>query len=127
YNNRFEAIPALVTFRPPRISRKPAIHGSQTAVVVGKTGEEIWTDQHGRVKVQFFWDRQGKRDENSSCWIRVAQGWAGKGWGMIHIPRLGQEVVVTFLEGDPDRPLITGSVYNADQATPYALPHDQTK
>ncbi len=79
------------------------------------------------MKVQFFWDRQGKSDENSSCWIRVAQGWAGKGWGMMYIPRIGQEVVVTFLEGDPDRPIITGSVYNADQITPYPLPDEQTK
>ena len=127
YTNRFEAIPISASYRPARIARKPAIHGAQTAVVVGKAGEEIWTDKYGRVKVQFFWDRQGRYDENSSCWIRVAQGWAGKRWGMTHIPRLGHEVVVTFLEGDPDRPLITGSVYNADMMTPYALPGEQTK
>jgi type VI secretion system secreted protein VgrG len=127
YTNRFEAIPASVPFRPPRLARKPAIHGTQTAVVVGKSGEEIFTDKYGRVKVQFFWDREGVMDENSSCWIRVAQGWAGKGWGVIHIPRIGQEVVVSFLEGDPDRPLITGSVYNADQTVPYALPDEHTK
>ena len=127
YSNRFEALPASVPFRPVRIARKPAIHGAQTAVVVGKSGEEIWTDKYGRVKVQFFWDRQGRFDENSSCWIRVAQGWAGKRWGMMHIPRIGQEVIVTFLEGDPDRPLITGSVYNADMTTPYPLPGEQTK
>jgi type VI secretion system secreted protein VgrG len=127
YANRFEAIPSSVPYRPPRLARKPAIHGTQTAVVVGKSGEEIWTDNYGRVKVQFFWDRQGRSDENSSCWIRVAQGWAGKQWGMIHIPRIGQEVVVNFLEGDPDRPIITGSVYNADHMTPYPLPAEQTK
>ena len=127
YTNRFEAIPSSVPYRPPRVARKPAIHGSQTAVVVGKSGEEIWTDNYGRVKVQFFWDRQGRYDENSSCWVRVAQGWAGKQWGMIHIPRIGQEVVVNFLEGDPDRPIITGSVYNADHMTPYPLPAEQTK
>ncbi len=127
YTNRFGAIPASVPYRPPRIAAKPVIHGTQTAVVVGKSGEEIWTDRYGRVKVQFFWDRLGSSDENSSCWIRVAQGWAGKQWGIIHIPRLGQEVVVSFLEGDPDCPLITGSVYNASQMTPYSLPGEQTK
>jgi type VI secretion system secreted protein VgrG len=127
YANRFEAIPNVVPYRPPRLARKPAIHGSQTAVVVGKSGEEIWTDKYGRVKVQFFWDRQGGYDENSSCWIRVAQGWAGKGWGMIQIPRIGQEVIVHFLEGDPDRPIIAGSVYNGDQVVPYTLPDEQTK
>jgi len=127
YTNRFEAVPNSVSYRPPRVALKPMIHGTQTAVVVGKSGEEIWTDQYGRVKVQFFWDRQGEYNENSSCWIRVAHGWAGKQWGMIHIPRIGQEVVVSFLEGDPDRPIITGSVYNAVQTVPYTLPDEQTK
>ena len=127
YKNRFEAIPASVQFRPARRARKPIIEGTQTAVVVGKSGEEIWTDQYGRVVVQFFWDRQGTDDEKSSCWIRVAQGWAGKQWGFICIPRIGQEVIVSFLEGDPDRPIITGSVYNADQMPPYTLPDYQTK
>jgi len=127
YANEFEAIPNSVPFRPPRLARKPVIPSAQTAVVVGKSGEEIWTDKYGRVTVQFFWDREGKADENSSCWIRVAQGWAGKQWGSIYIPRIGQEVAVSFLEGDPDRPLITGSVYNADQMPPYALPGEQTK
>ena len=127
YSNEFEAISNSVPFRPPRFSRKPVIPSTQTAVVVGKSGEEIWTDQYGRVKVQFFWDREGTDDENSSCWIRVAHGWAGKQWGAIYIPRIGQEVVISFLEGDPDRPLITGSVYNADQEVPYALPDQQTK
>ena len=127
YRNRFEAIPNSVTYRPPRRARKPVIEGTQTAVVVGKSGEEIWTDQYGRVVVQFFWDRIGTSDEKSSCWIRVAQGWAGKQWGFIAIPRIGQEVIVSFLEGDPDRPLITGSVYNGVQMPPYTLPDYQTK
>ena len=127
YRNRFEAIPNSVPFRPPRRARKPVIEGTQTAVVVGKSGEEIWTDQYGRVVVQFFWDRQGTSDENSSCWIRVAQGWAGKQWGFICIPRIGQEVIVSFLEGDPDRPIITGSVYNAVEMPPYTLPDHQTQ
>jgi type VI secretion system secreted protein VgrG len=127
YHNEFEAIPNTVPFRPPRMATDPVIPSTQTAVVVGKSGEEIWTDQYGRVKVQFFWDREGNADENSSCWIRVATGWAGKQWGLITIPRIGQEVVVSFLEGDPDRPLITGSVYNAEQMPPYTLPGDQTK
>ncbi|HLY16855.1 MAG TPA: type VI secretion system tip protein VgrG [Bryobacteraceae bacterium] len=127
YTNRFESIPNTVPFRPARRARKPVIEGTQTAVVVGKSGEEIWTDQYGRIKVQFFWDREGNADENSSCWIRVAQPWAGKQWGFITTPRIGQEVVVDFLEGDPDRPLVIGSVYNAEQTTPYTLPDSQTK
>ena len=127
YTNRFEAIPNSVPFRPPRRARKPLIEGTQTAVVVGKSGEEIWTDQYGRVKVQFFWDRIGTSDENSSCWIRVAHGWAGINWGFITLPRISQEVIVSFLEGDPDRPLITGSVYNANQMPPYTLPDNQTQ
>lgn len=127
YRNSFEAFPATATFRPPRVTRKPRIAGSQTAIVVGKSGEEIWTDKYGRIKVQFPWDQLGKNDENSSCWIRVAQGWAGKSWGAMFLPRVGQEVVVSFLDGDPDRPLITGSVYNGQQPTPYAMPDEQTK
>jgi type VI secretion system secreted protein VgrG len=127
YSNEFEAIPNSVPFRPPRLARKPVIPSTQTAVVVGKSGEEIWTDKYGRIVVQFYWDREGSADENSSCWIRVAQGWAGNQWGSIYTPRIGQEVVVTFLDGDPDRPLITGSVYNADQMPPYTLPDEQTK
>src|SRR5579864_3328015 len=127
YRNTLEAIPASVPYHPPRNARRPFIQGSQTAVVVGKSGEEIWVDQYGRIKVQFFWDRAGNMDENSSCWIRVAQVWAGKGWGAIFTPRIGQEVIVDFLEGDPDRPIITGRVYNADQTVPYALPGEQTK
>jgi type VI secretion system secreted protein VgrG len=127
YTNSFEAFPAAVPYRPPRRTRKPVIPSTQTALVVGKSGEEIWTDQYGRVKVQFHWDQKGKSDENSSCWIRVAHGWAGKSWGQMFLPRIGQEVVVSFLEGDPDRPLITGAVYNAEQTVPYALPGEQTK
>jgi type VI secretion system secreted protein VgrG len=127
YRNTLECIPSSVPYHPPRNARRPFVQGTQTAVVVGKSGEEIWTDQYGRVKVQFFWDRAGQMDENSSCWIRVAQLWAGKGWGAIFTPRIGQEVIVDFLEGDPDRPIITGRVYNADQTVPYALPGEQTK
>jgi type VI secretion system secreted protein VgrG len=103
------------------------VQGPQTAVVVGKVGEEIYTDEYGRVKLQFHWDRYGGSDENSSCWVRVAQVWAGKNWGAMHIPRIGQEVVVDFLEGDPDRPIVTGRVYNADQLPPYTLPANMTQ
>ncbi|HEY3454337.1 MAG TPA: type VI secretion system tip protein VgrG [Bryobacteraceae bacterium] len=127
YRNSFEAIPQATPFRPIRRARKPIVQGSQTAVVVGKQGEEIWVDKYGRVRVQFFWDRRGKKDENSSCWMRVSQIWAGKNWGWMTIPRIGQEVVVDFLEGDPDRPLIIGRVNNADQMPPYALPDKQTQ
>ena len=98
------------------------IHGPQTAIVVGASGNEIETDKHGRIKVQFHWDRLGKKDENSSCWVRVAQPWAGKGFGMIALPRVGHEVVVSFLDGNPDRPLITGSVYNGENIPIYELP-----
>ncbi|MGC2656413.1 MAG: type VI secretion system tip protein TssI/VgrG, partial [Bryobacteraceae bacterium] len=118
YTNTFECIPSSTSFRPARVSPKPVIQGSQTAIVVGKEGEEI-TQDFGRIKVHFHWDRKGPRNEKSSCWIRVAQTWAGNGWGAISIPRVGQEVVVTFLEGDPDQPLITGSVYNGQQVPPY--------
>ncbi|MEO1527511.1 MAG: type VI secretion system tip protein VgrG [Planctomycetota bacterium] len=123
----FEAIKSATVFRSARETPVPRIRGPQTAVVVGKKGEEIWTDKYGRVKVQFRWDREGKADENSSCWVRVAQSWAGKRWGSIHIPRIGQEVIVEFLEGDPDRPIITGRVYNADEMPPYDLPAKQTQ
>jgi type VI secretion system secreted protein VgrG len=100
---------------------------TQTATVVGKAGEELWTDQYGRVKVQFHWDRDGKNDENSSCWVRVAQPWASKRFGAQFLPRVGDEVVVTFVDGDPDRPLITGSVYNGANQPPYVLPDNQTQ
>ena len=121
------AIDAHVPYRPPREARKPFVQGPQTAVVVGKSGEEIWPDKYGRVKVQFHWDRLGQRDETSSCWVRVSQPWAGKNWGAMSIPRLGQEVVVSFLEGDPDQPLITGRVYNGDQMPPWDLPANMTQ
>jgi type VI secretion system secreted protein VgrG len=114
-------------YRPLRSVPKPVVRGPQTAIVVGKAGEEIWTDKYGRIKVQFHWDRVGQNDENSSCWVRVAQGWAGKGWGAMAVPRIGMEVVVSFLEGDPDRPLVTGCLYNSDAMPPYALPAEQTK
>jgi len=127
YFNHFEAFPADVPYRPLRITPKPRIYSSQTAVVVGKAGEEIWTDKYGRIKVQFHWDELGKKDENSSCWMRVAQIWAGKSWGSIFIPRIGMEVIVNFLEGDPDQPIITGTVYNASQTVPYSLPDEKTK
>jgi type VI secretion system secreted protein VgrG len=123
----FEAIDAQRPYRPARTTQRPFVHGPQTAIVVGKSGEEIWTDEYGRVKVQFHWDRLGASDEKSSCWVRVAQVWAGAKWGAIHIPRIGQEVVVDFLEGDPDRPLITGRLYNADNMPPYALPTNATQ
>jgi type VI secretion system secreted protein VgrG len=127
YSNSFEAFPADKPFRPPVTTRKPRIGGAQTAVVVGKSGEEIFTDQYGRIKVKFFWDRLGTPDDKASCWIRVSQGWAGKGWGAFFLPRIGQEVIVTFLDGDPDRPVVTGAVYNAEQVVPYSLPGDSTK
>ena len=119
YQNTFTCIPSSLPFRPPRVARKPVVEGTQTAVVVGPAGEEIFTDKYGRVKVQFHWDRQGKNDVDSSCWVRVAQAWAGKRWGAFFWPRIGQEVIVDFLEGDPDQPIIVGSVYNADQMSPY--------
>lgn len=123
----FSAICHEHNFRPLPITVKPTVQGPQTAMVVGRAGEEIWTDQYGRVKVQFHWDRLGKDDEKSSCWVRVSQSWAGKGWGTIFIPRIGMEVIVSFLEGDPDRPLVTGCVYNSDAMPPYALPGNQTR
>jgi len=119
YRNRFTCIPQAVPFRPPRVTSKPVVKGTQSAVVVGPAGEEIFTDKYGRVKVQFHWDREGKNDADSSCWIRVGQPWAGKRWGTFFWPRIGQEVIVDFLEGDPDQPIILTSVYNADQMPPY--------
>jgi type VI secretion system secreted protein VgrG len=113
YSNGFVCIPAATVFRPP-FHPKPVVTGLQSAVVVGPKGEEIHTDEHGRVRVQFHWDRQGKKDENSSCMLRVAQAWGGGGRGAQYIPRIGDEVLVEFFEGDPDRPIITGSVYNSD-------------
>lgn len=126
YSNRFQCIPAEVPYRPQALTPRPTIGGAQTAVVVGSSGNDIETDQYGRIKVQFHWDRLGESDENSSCWLRVAQPIAGTGWGTWTVPRVGQEVVVAFLEGDPDRPLVTGTVYHAVNATPYTLPDDKT-
>ena len=127
YSCTFTARNATETFRPMRTTPKPSIPGPQTAIIVGPSGEEIHTDEYGRVKVQFHWDRYGKADQNSSCWIRVAQVWAGKKWGAMYIPRIGQEVIVEFLEGDPDQPIITGRVYNAANMPPYDLPGEKTK
>lgn len=127
YENLFEAIPSAVTFRPERRTAKPVVEGVQTAIVTGPSGEEIYPDKHGRVKVQFHWDRLGQNDENSSCWIRVSQLWAGAGWGAMFIPRIGQEVIVDFVEGDPDRPIITGRVYHGTNTPPYGLPGEKTK
>jgi type VI secretion system secreted protein VgrG len=122
-----EAVDAREAYRPQRVTVKPLVFGTQTAVVVGPKGEEIYTDEHSRVKVQFHWDRYGKLDENSSCWVRVGHAAAGKSFGAVQIPRIGQEVIVTFLEGDPDRPLIIGSVYNGSNKPPYALPANKTQ
>jgi type VI secretion system secreted protein VgrG len=119
YANSFTALPAGLAFRPTRTAPKPFVQGTQTAVVVGPPGQEIFTDKYGRVKVQFHWDRQGQRNADSSCWVRVAQPWAGKRWGASFWPRIGHEVIVAFQEGDPDQPIIVGSVYNADQMPPY--------
>lgn len=127
YGNRFTCIPFEVPFRPQRTTPRPFIHGTQTATVVGTKGQEIFTDKYGRIKVQFHWDREGKADANSSCWIRVATSWAGQQWGALHIPRIGQEVVVAFLEGDPDQPIVVGSVYNATLMPPYKLPDFMTQ
>jgi type VI secretion system secreted protein VgrG len=114
-------------YRPLSKTRKPTVQGCQTAVVVGPAGEEIFTDKYGRVKVQFHWDRQGERNSGSSCWMRVAQSWAGNRWGTMLIPRIGMEVIVHFLEGDPDQPIITGCVYNPQTMPPYILPDEKTK
>lgn len=127
YENHSTCIPFDLPFIPPQITIKPTVQGTQTAVVVGPPGEEIFTDKYGRVKVQFHWDREGNDDADSSCWIRVAQTWAGKKWGVMFIPRIGMEVVVDFLEGDPDQPIIVGCVYNADMMPPYPLPDEKTK
>jgi type VI secretion system secreted protein VgrG len=126
YVNTFESVPATVAARPRRPARALQ-QVTETALVVGPEGQEIYTDEYGRVKVQFHWDREGRRDERSSCWIRVSQAWAGSGWGFEFIPRVGMEVVVTFLGGDVDRPLITGCVPNAINKPPFKLPEDKTR
>ena len=122
-----EAVDARESYRPALVTPKPRIHGTQTAFVVGTSGSEITVDKYGCVKVQFHWDRVGQKNEDSSCWVRVAQFWGGRNWGAQYIPRVKDEVVVTFLEGDPDRPLIIGSVYNADHMPPYTLPDNHTQ
>jgi type VI secretion system secreted protein VgrG len=127
YANSFEAVPHDVSFRPLRMTERPLVHGPQTAVVVGPPGEKIFTDKHGRVRVQFHWDRYGKHDDKSSCWIRVSNSWAGRGWGAVNLPHVGHEVVVSFLEGDPDRPLVTGRVYNGENMTAMGMPDNKTQ
>lgn len=127
FDSSLTCIDAQQSFRPLANTHRPIVKGPQTALVVGPKGEEIWTDQYGRVKVHFYWDRHDQSNENSSCWIRVSQSWAGKNWGSMQIPRIGQEVIVSFLEGDPDRPIITGRVYNAEQTVPYDLPENATQ
>ncbi|WP_299611625.1 type VI secretion system Vgr family protein [uncultured Tateyamaria sp.] len=127
YRCSIEVQPAREPYRAPARTPRPENPGVQTAVVVGKAGEEVWTDKFGRVKIQFHWDRDGKQDEKSSCWVRSTVPWSGKGWGMMAIPRVGQEVVVQFEQGDPDRPIITGMVYNGDTKSPFPLPGNATQ
>ncbi|MGL4464221.1 MAG: type VI secretion system Vgr family protein [Planctomycetia bacterium] len=119
YDNSFRCIPDTVPYRPARVTPKPFVQGSQTAVVVGPKGEEVFTDKYGRIKVQFHWDLEGAKNADSSCWVRVAQLSAGKRWGTSFWPRVGQEVIVSFLEGNPDAPIVVGSVYNSEQMPPY--------
>ena len=126
YSCQFEAVPKAVRYQPSVRTRPSLVLGPQTAIVVGPSGDEIHTDKHGRVKVQFHWDREGQNDEKSSCWLRVSQPWASKGYGFMALPRIGDEVVVEFLEGNPDRPLITGRVYNGVNTPPWALPDHAT-
>src|SRR5215831_9726902 len=127
YENDFAAVPATTRFRPLSRTPWPSVQGPQTATVVGPPGEIIHTDKHGRVKLQFHWDRRGKRDDKSSCWVRVSQNWAGKGWGGVFIPHVGQEVVVSYQEGDPDMPLVTGRVYNGENTKAVDLPANKTQ
>ena len=127
YSNEFNVFPESVPFRAPLTTPRPLVAGTHTAKVVGSSGEEIWTDSNGRVKLKFYWDGSAGADENSSCWVRVSQSSAGQGWGHLFLPRIGQEVVVSYVDGDPDRPLVTGSVYNGENATPVALPSMQTQ
>ncbi|MBM4059814.1 MAG: type VI secretion system tip protein VgrG [Planctomycetes bacterium] len=127
YRNEFACVPADAPFRPRCATPRPAVRGPQTAIVVGPPGEEIHVDKYGRIKVQFHWDRLGKKDDASSCWIRVSRSWASKQWGQVAHPRIGDEVIVEFLEGDPDRPIVTGCVYNAQTMPPYDLPANKTQ
>ena len=119
YGNNFVCIPEKVHYRPARLHNKPVMKGPQSALVTGPSGEEIYIDKLGRIKVQFMWDQYGKKNESSSCYLRVVQSWSGDSWGTSFIPRIGQEVIVNFLDGDPDRPLVTGTVYNGDNKPPY--------
>lgn len=127
FSSHLEVMPAAEPFRAACVTRRGHMPGPQTAIVVGKSGEEHWVDEYGRVKVQFQWDRDGQSNENSSCWVRVSQPWAGGGFGAFQMPRVGEEVIVDFLGGDPDYPIIIGRVYNKDNAFPYELPGEQTK
>ena len=127
FSNSFSCIPAETPYRPDRGTKKPRVLGIETATVVGPSGQEIHTDKHGRIKVQFHWDREGKNDDLSSCFIRVVQPWAGAGWGFVFLPRIGMEVTVAFVQGDPDRPIVTGSVYNGENLTSYQMPDEMTK
>ena len=127
FSSSFTATPFDTPYRPERSAPAPRAYGYESAVVVGPSGEEIYTDKYGRVKVQFFWDRRGTKDDKSSCWVRVSTLWAGKGFGFIHTPRIGQEVLVAFLNGDPEDPIVVGRVWNAEQMPPYALPANKTQ
>ncbi len=127
YRNEFTCVPVDRPFHPIFVTPKPLVRGPQTAIVVGPAGEEIYVDKYGRIKVQFHWDRLGKKDEQSSCWIRVSRSWASKAWGQVSHPRIGDEVIVEFLEGDPDKPIVTGCVYNAQMMPPYELPANKTQ
>lgn len=127
YQNEFQCIPAGTVYRPKQRTSRPRINSVQTAIVVGPSGEEVHTDEHGRIRVQFHWDRLGENDDHSSCWIRVMQPWGGAGWGFVFIPRIGMEVIVSFVNGDPDRPMVIGSVYNGENSLPYTLPDEKTK
>ncbi len=127
YTNHFECVPEKTPYRAVALHKKPLINGVQTAVVTGEKGDEILVDKYGRVKVQFHWDREGKNDSSSSCWIRISQNWAGNKWGAFFFPRVGQEVLVDFINGDPDQPIISGAVYNVDLMPPYDLPSKKTQ
>ncbi|KKN69242.1 hypothetical protein LCGC14_0443310, partial [marine sediment metagenome] len=127
YRNHFKATPWQIIWRPQLNHKKPKVLGSQSAVVTGPQGEEIHCDQYGRIKVQFHWDREGQADDKTSCWLRVASSWAGDRYGGVAIPRVGMEVLITFLEGDPDQPLVTGCLYHKEHEVPYELPAHKTR
>ena len=126
YRNHFTCVPSSQPYRPP-LKPKPRIHSNQMALVVGPSGEDVHTDEFGRIKVQFYWDQRGHHNDKSSCWLRVAQGWSGPHFGVMFIPRVGTEVIVSFFEGDPDRPIVVGCAYNGDNRPPYPLPLEKTK